>query len=108
MSELGNLGVDCLLVGDAIDHMGGVTVRRGSDSKYSVQWGKPYPKDCCGVPQTERACANAATGVRKVDQKWSGSNSGLLQVENPDFIAESVNGWWTVSWRWSDKSPEGL
>ena len=35
MSELSNLGVDCLLGGDAIDHMGGVTVRRGSDSKYS-------------------------------------------------------------------------
>ena len=29
MSELGNLGVDCLLVGDATDHKGGVTVRWG-------------------------------------------------------------------------------
>ena len=28
MSELDNLGVDCLLGGDAIDHMGGVTVGR--------------------------------------------------------------------------------
>jgi len=36
MSELSNLGVDCLLGGDAIDHIGGVTVRRGSDSKYLV------------------------------------------------------------------------
>ena len=36
MGELGNLGVDCLLGGDAIDHMGGVTVRRGSDSNYLV------------------------------------------------------------------------
>ena len=108
MSELGNLGVDCLLGGDAIDHMGGVTVRRGSDSKYSVQWGKPYPNDCCGVPQTERACAIAATGVSKVNQKWSGSNSRLCQVEDPDFIAEFVNGRWTVSWRCLDKSPEGL
>ena len=108
MSELGNLGVDCLLGGDAIDHMGGVTVRRGSDSKYSVQWGKPYPNDCCGVPQTEGACAIAATGVSKVNQKWSGSNSRLCQVEDPDFIAECVNGRWTVSWRCLDKSPEGL
>ena len=38
-SELGNLVVDCILGGDAIDHMGGVTVRRGSDSKYLVRWG---------------------------------------------------------------------
>ena len=29
MSELSNLGVDCLLGGDVINHMGGVTVRRG-------------------------------------------------------------------------------
>ena len=53
MSELGNLGVDCLLGGDAIDHMGGVTVRRGSDSKYLVRWIKPYPKDCVGAPQVK-------------------------------------------------------
>ena len=36
MSELSNLYIDCLLGGDAIDHMGGVTVRRGSASKYLV------------------------------------------------------------------------
>ena len=108
MSELSNLGVDCLLGGDAIDHMGGVTVRRGSDSKYSIRWGKPYPKDCCRVSQIKRACAIAATGVSKVDQKWSGSDSKSLQVEDPDFTAEFVNGRWTVSWRWSGKSPEGL
>ena len=29
MSELSNLDVDCLLGGDVIDHMGGVTVGRG-------------------------------------------------------------------------------
>ena len=69
MSELSNLGVDCLLGGDAIDHMGSVAVRRGSDSRYLVRWGKPYPKDCCGAPQNERAHAVAATGVSKVDQK---------------------------------------
>jgi len=28
MSKLGNLGVDCLLGGDVIDHMGGVTVKK--------------------------------------------------------------------------------
>ena len=68
MSELSNLGVDCLIGGDAIDHMGGATVRRGSDSKHSVRCGKPYAKDCCGATQTERARAIAATGVSKVDQ----------------------------------------
>ena len=31
MGELGNLGVDCLLGGDVIDHMGGVTVRKGAE-----------------------------------------------------------------------------
>ena len=36
MNELSNLGIDCLLGGDSIHHMGGVTVRRGSDSNYSV------------------------------------------------------------------------
>jgi len=38
MSELGNLGIDCLIGGDPIDHIGGVTVRRCSDSQYSVIW----------------------------------------------------------------------
>ena len=37
MGELGNLGVDCHLGGDVIDHMGGVTVRRGPSSKYEVR-----------------------------------------------------------------------
>ena len=108
MSELGNLGVDCLLGGDVIDHMGGVTVRRESDSKYLVRWGKPYPKDCCGAPQSEGARAIAITGVSKVDQKWLGSDHRLLQVEDPYFTAEFIDGWWIVSWRWSGKSPEGL
>jgi len=36
ISELSNLGVDSLLGGDAIDHMGGVTVSRWSDSKHLV------------------------------------------------------------------------
>ena len=43
MSELSNLDVDCLVGGDAIDNMGGVTVKREAYSKYSVQCGKPYP-----------------------------------------------------------------
>ena len=81
MSELSNLGVDCLLGGDAINHMGFVTVRRGSDSKYLVKWGKPYPKYCCGAPQNERAHAIAITGVSKVDQKWLGSDSRSLRVK---------------------------
>ena len=108
MSELSNLGVDCLLGGDAIDHMGGVTVKRGSDSKYLVRWGKPYPKDCCGAPQSEGGRAIAITGVSKVDQKWSGSDHRSLRVEDPDFTAEFIDGRWIVSWRWSGKSPDGL
>ena len=60
------------------------------------------------MPQTERAPAIATTGVSNVDQKLSGRNSRSLQLEDPDFSAEFVNGQWTVSWRWSDKSTEGL
>ena len=82
MSELSNLGVDCLLGGDAINRMHGVTVRKWSDSKYLVRWGKPYLKDCCGAPQNERAHAISITGVSKVDQKWPGSDSRSLQVED--------------------------
>ena len=37
MGELGDLGVDCLLGEDVIDHMGGVTVQRGPSSKYEVR-----------------------------------------------------------------------
>ena len=68
----------------------------------------PCPKDCCGAPQSEGACATAITGVRKVDQKWSGSNHRSLQVEDPDFTAEFIDVQWIASWRWSGKSPEGL
>ena len=60
------------------------------------------------MPQTERAGAIAATGIKKVDQKWSESNSGSLKVEDRDFSAEFVNGRWTVSWRWAVKSTKGL
>ena len=74
MSELGNHDVEYRLGCDAIDHMGGVTVRRGSDFKHLVRWGKPYPKDCCGAPQSEGAPAIAITGVSKMDQKWWGSD----------------------------------
>jgi len=47
MSEFGNLGFHCLIGGDVIDHMGGVTVRRGSDSRYSVIRGKQSSIGCC-------------------------------------------------------------
>ena len=43
-----------------------------------------------------------------MDHKWSGSDSKSLHVEDPDVTAEFVNCRWTVSWRWSGKSPEGL
>ena len=49
MSELDNLGVDCLLCDDAINHMGGVTVGRDLKSKYSVTWEKISLAGCCDL-----------------------------------------------------------
>ena len=73
MTELGNLGVDCLLGGDVIDHMGGVTVRRDPNSKYVVKWGKPQPRDCCGVPQLRKDARSAPTcGAAKSEDPDSG------------------------------------
>ncbi|XP_067949793.1 uncharacterized protein [Watersipora subatra] len=109
MDKLCNLGVDCLLGGDVIDHMGGVTVRRGSDAKYSVRWGKPYQNGCCGVPAGQDTGAGCACGVARV-APLSGLGGDLvsLRVDDPDFVAAFAQGRWTVSWRWSGESPKGL
>jgi len=53
MNKLGNLGVDCLLGGDVIDHMGGVTVKRLLSSGYSVVWGVLSSAGCCAFPRQE-------------------------------------------------------
>ncbi|XP_067944891.1 uncharacterized protein [Watersipora subatra] len=108
MDKLCNLGVDCLLGGDVIDHMGGVTVRRGSDAKYSVRWGKPYQNGCCGVPAGQDTGAGCACGVARV-APLSGLGGDLvsLRVDDPDFVATFAQGRWTVSWRWSGESPKG-
>ena len=50
MSELYNLGVDCLLGCDAIDHMRSVTVGRDPESKYSVTWERVSSAGCCDLP----------------------------------------------------------
>ncbi|XP_067931095.1 uncharacterized protein [Watersipora subatra] len=107
ISESRNLGVDCLLGGDVIDHMGGVTVGRGVDSKYSVLWGNPHREGCCGVSRKEPAFSAASkAGDDSGPSRW-GSMS-LLLVEDSDFIAEFAKGHWTVSWRWSGELPNGL
>ena len=108
MSKLGNLGVDCLLGGDVIDHMGGVTVKRLPSSGYSVVWGALSSAGCCASPRqgnTDRRLACVAGDAAIA------SHSGdleTLQVQDPDFVAKFVKGRWTVSWRWSGETPRGL
>ncbi|XP_067932754.1 uncharacterized protein [Watersipora subatra] len=109
MDKLCNLGVDCLLGGDVIDHMGGVTVRRRSDAKYSVRLGKPYQSGCCAVPAGQDTGAGCACGVARV-APLSGLGGDLvsLRVDDPDFVATFAQSRWTVSWWWSGESPKGL
>ena len=103
MTELENLGVDCLLGGDTIDHMDGVTVKRGSGSKYVVMWGKPRPFGCCGALMKEH---NVAIVLRKAGHRGSGEEP--LVISDPDFNATFVDKRWTVSWKWSNEAPKGL
>ena len=93
--ELGNLGVDCLLGCDFIDHMGGVSVKRGPDSRYSVSWGKPKPAECCGV-FSNRKRRLVVGGARP------------LTISDKDFEAEFAGGRWTVSWHWTAGKPVRL
>ena len=92
---LENLGVDCLLGDDVVDHMGGVTVRRGSNSRYLVSWGKPSPTECCGV--FSKGKRSVACGVVPP-----------LSISDKDFDAVFAGGKWTVSWRWAAGEPERL
>jgi hypothetical protein len=108
MGELSNLGVDCLLGSDTIDHMGGVTVERGADMKYVVRWGKPSPDRCCGAVSGPDSSNNITCGAASAARQMPKEAGKPLRVEDPDFCAEFANGRWTVSWRWSGESPKGL
>ena len=107
MGELSNLGVDCLLGGDVIDHMGGVTVARGSSSRYSVVWGRPSTAGCCDYRRRKGAPQGVACGVARAGEGRDGE-LGSLRVEDPDFVANFDKGRWTVRWRWSRESPKKL
>ena len=108
MGALGNLGIDCLLCGDVVDHMVGVTVRRGPSSRYEVRWGNTPPDKWCGTFGTKNVgtsdgAAFAAVGATK----WSVGNSVVpLRIEDPDFVANFTDGHWTVSWKWTEESPK--
>jgi len=93
--DLENLGVDCLFGGDIIDHMGGVSVKRGPDSRYSVSWGKPSPDECCSVTSREKR-HQIVCGARP------------LTISDKDFEAAFTNGRWTISWRWTAGEPMRL
>jgi len=108
MSELGNLGVDCLIGGDAIDHMRGVTVKRGSDSQYSVVWGKQSSNGCCDFPRQRVASPGLACGAATAVNVSRSSNLGSLRVEDPDFVANFDNGRWAISWWWTGESSSKL
>ena len=90
---LENLGVDCLLGDDVIDHMGGVSVHRGPDSRYSVTWGKPMVT----------ACQRRLSAGRQII-----GGGEPLTISDKDFEAAFANGVWTVSWRWTAGEPKQL
>lgn len=94
--DLENLGVDCLLGGDVVDHMGGVSIKRGPDSRYLVEWGKPTLTKCCGISSEQKRRPVAVCGVTP------------LTISDKDFEASFADGKWTVSWRWTAGEPEQL
>ncbi|KAG1698828.1 hypothetical protein GQR58_005653 [Nymphon striatum] len=108
MPELGNLGVDCLLGGDVIDHMGGVTVRRDPHLKYVVSWGNPRPTSCCGMSSDGHVQAALASGVAGKSVSRSQRAPAPLRIDDSDFVADFADGRWVVSWRWSRELPKTL
>lgn len=90
-----NLGVDCLLGCDVVDHMGGVSVRRGPSTRYSVSWGKPQPTECCGDFSKRKSRPVACSALP-------------LTIVDKDFEAKFADGKWTVSWRWVAGEPSRL
>jgi ribonuclease HI len=101
---LSNLGVDCLLGCDVIDHMGGVTACRGDDSRYTVRWGKPQKSTCCRINPT-KVCVGL--GAKVVEQSPTKS-SFSIEISDKDFTAKFVDGYWLVNWRWTDSAPSCL
>ncbi|KAG1706953.1 hypothetical protein GQR58_003572 [Nymphon striatum] len=108
MPELGNLGVDCLLGGDVIDHVGGVTVRRDPHLKYVVSWGNPRPTSCCGMSSDGHVQAALASGVAGKSVSRSQRAPAPLRIDDSDFVADFADGRWVVSWRWSRELPKTL
>lgn len=94
---LENLGVDCLLGDDVVDHMGGVSVQRGPDSRYVVHWGQPSVNACQKV---------FSVGKRRSFPDPGGAKP--LAISDKDFEAVFANGVWTVSWRWTAGEPKRL
>lgn len=92
VSELENLGVECLLGVDVIDRLGGVRIMRGANSKYVVTWGA--------------ACERVSSEERR--EVVSGAAPSPLTISDKDFEAVFADGHWTVSWRWSAGEPERL
>ncbi len=94
---LDNLGVDCLLGNDIVDHMGGVSVKRASDSKYVVVWGKPHPAGCCRGPGSSRSVGARPVGrAVKSASVASGVSPQPLEITDKDFVATFANGRWIV------------
>ena len=132
MTGLDRLGVDCLLGGDVIRHMGGVTIiARDQGPGYNIKWGKPHPMGCCGAPCTGgtevRATPRTAGTVGVANPEVGGvkpvcgearvvracvgqtrTQTRDIHIEDTDFVADFTHGRWTVSWRWSGDEPKGL
>ena len=109
VAGLENLGADCLLGNDVVDHMGGVSVKRGPDSRYSVEWGKPSAVRCCWQPKQGKPAVERQ-GVRswKSASAAPGASPRPLEVVDKDFVATFTKGRWLVKWRWSDREPDKL
>ena len=92
MSELDNLGVECFFGGDAIDHMGGVTVGRDPELKYLVTWERVSSAGCCDLPRWKYASQHVICDTAIVVVVSSNCKTGSLQVEDPDFVAVFSKG----------------
>ena len=90
-----NLGVDCLLGDDVVDHMGGVTIRRGTDSRYLVSWGKPNATSC-------------QKGSSQLSGRQICGGVAPLTISDKEFDAVFAHGHWTVCWRWIAGEPKQL